>query len=157
MDKFEGAYNLVNWAAINDENGQSDMTIFQVIQVQNCEEENQQHNECFTRIRIEKIEFQEAPATAVYFEDVTKIVQMMRLESQLIAAKNHERNLESTSSMMSHEFRTPLGTALMFLDLVLTIIEQAEAIRLLNLVKSSLGLLLSLVHDMLDLRLIKEN
>ena len=34
---------------------------------------------------------------------------------------------------------------------------EAHAIRLLNLVKSSLNLLLSVVHDMLDLKMIKEN
>ena len=59
--------------------------------------------------------------------------------------------------MVSHEFRAPLGTAIMFIDLVLQMITEAEAIRLLNLIKSSLNLLLSLVHDMLDLKLIKEN
>ena len=59
--------------------------------------------------------------------------------------------------MISHEFRTPLGTALMFIDLVLQMLTEAQAIRLLNLVKSSLNLLLSLVHDMLDLKMIKEN
>ena len=59
--------------------------------------------------------------------------------------------------MVSHEFRTPIGTALMFIDLVIEIITQAEALRLLNIVKSSLNLLLSLVQDMLDIKLIKEN
>ena len=59
--------------------------------------------------------------------------------------------------MISHEFWTPLGTALMFIDLVLQMLTEAQAIRLLNLVKSSLNLLLSLVHDMLDLKMIKEN
>ena len=34
---------------------------------------------------------------------------------------------------------------------------EAQAIRLLNLVKSSLNLLLSFVHDTLDLKMIKEN
>ena len=34
---------------------------------------------------------------------------------------------------------------------------QAEAIRLLNVIKCSLNQLLSLVHDMLDLKMIKEN
>ena len=70
---------------------------------------------------------------------------------------NQARNLESQTSMVSHEFRTPIGTALMFIDLVIEIITQAEALRLLNIVKSSLNLLLSLVQDMLDLKMIKEN
>ena len=58
--------------------------------------------------------------------------------------------------MMSHEFRTPLGTAIMFIDLVLQMINNIEAIKLINLIKSSLNLLLSLVNDMVDLKLIKE-
>ena len=57
---------------------------------------------------------------------------------------------------MSHEFRTPLGTAIMFIDLVLQMINNIEAIKLINLIKSSLNLLLSLVNDMVDLKLIKE-
>ena len=97
------------------------------------------------------------PATAVYFEDVTQNVKMMHLESRLIQQKNEAINLESYTSMMSHEFRTPLGTAIMFIDLVLQMIQGAEAIKLINLVKSSLNLLLSLVNDMVDLKLIKED
>ena len=58
--------------------------------------------------------------------------------------------------MMSHEFRTPLGTAIMFIDLALQMINNIEAIKLINLIKSSLNLLLSLVNDMVDLKLIKE-
>ena len=57
--------------------------------------------------------------------------------------------------MMSHEFRTPLGTAIMFIDLLLKMIENAEAIKLIGLVKSSLSLLLSLVNDIIDLKLIR--
>ena len=59
--------------------------------------------------------------------------------------------------MMSHEFRTPLGTALMLLDAVLTMIKEAQAIKLIQLTKSSLNLLLSLVDDIVDLKAIKEN
>ena len=59
--------------------------------------------------------------------------------------------------MMSHEFRTPLGTALMFLDTVLSMIQGAQAIKFIQLTKSSLNLLLSLVNDIVDLKAIKEN
>ena len=57
--------------------------------------------------------------------------------------------------MMSHEFRTPLGTAIMFIDLLLKMIENVEAIKLIGLIKSSLSLLLSLVNDIIDLKLIR--
>ena len=57
--------------------------------------------------------------------------------------------------MMSQEFRTPLGTAIMFIDLLLKMIENVEAIKLIGLIKSSLSLLLSLVNDIIDLKLIR--
>ena len=59
--------------------------------------------------------------------------------------------------MMSHEFRTPLGTAIMFIDILLKMIQNAEAIRLIGLIKSSLNLLLSLVNDIIDLKLIRND
>ena len=49
------------------------MTIYRVIDdLYQAQGDNQEPKECFTRIRIEEIEFQDAPATAVYFEEVTK-------------------------------------------------------------------------------------
>ena len=59
--------------------------------------------------------------------------------------------------MMSHEFRTPLGTAIMFIDLLLKMIQNTEAIKLIGLIKSSLSLLLSLVSDIIDLKLIRSD
>ena len=97
------------------------------------------------------------PATAVYFEEVTKNVQMMRLESKVIQQRNIAQNLESYTSMMSHEFRTPLGTSIMFIEMILGMQTNAAAIRMIKLVKVSLSLLLSLVNDMVDLKLIKAN
>ena len=79
----------------------------------------------------------------------------MRLESKLIQKKNEAINLESYTSMMSQEFRTPLYTTIIFIDLLMKMIEKAEAIKLIGLMKSSLSLLLSLVNDIVDLKLIK--
>lgn len=59
--------------------------------------------------------------------------------------------------MISHEFRTPLATALMFLDIILNTMTDEFAIKYLNAIKSSMQMLLSLVSDMLDLRMIKED
>ena len=58
--------------------------------------------------------------------------------------------------MMSHEFRTPLATTLMFLDLVLKMVTQPEAIQMITLSKNSLELLLNLISDIIDLKMIKE-
>lgn len=75
--------------------------------------------EKYTRIRIEKIEYQEKKATAVYFEDFSKHVKIMRLEREVQKKQAEARNLESYTSMMSHEFRTPLATAIMFIKMIL--------------------------------------
>ena len=37
----------------------------------------------YSRIRVERIEYQQKAATAIYFEDMTKNVQIMQLESQI--------------------------------------------------------------------------
>ena len=93
----------------------------------------------------------------MYFEEVTKNVQMMRLESKVIQQRNIAQNLESYTSMMSHEFRTPLATSIMFIEMILGMQTNAAAIKMIKLVKVSLSLLLSLVNDMVDLKLIKAN
>ena len=59
--------------------------------------------------------------------------------------------------MMSHEFRTPLSTTLMFIDMILAMQTNAAAIKFIQLMKVTLNLLLSLVNDIVDLKLIKEN
>ena len=88
---------------------------------------------------------------------MTKHVQMTRLELQVIKQKNETQNLESYTGMMSHEFRTPLGTCLMFIGLLLQMQLGHEAGKLIELIKHSLNLLLHLVNDIVDLKLIKEN
>ena len=84
---------------------------------------------------------------------------MMRLKSKIIQQKNIAQNLESYTSMISHEFRTPPGTVLMFIDMILGQLNQEtnmQTIKLIEIIKSSLNLLLSLVNDIVDLKLIKE-
>ena len=58
--------------------------------------------------------------------------------------------------MMSHEFRTPVSTTLMFLNLILNKITDEYCKKLLLLVIGSLNLLLSLVNDVVDLKMLKE-
>jgi len=59
--------------------------------------------------------------------------------------------------MISHEFRTPLATALIFISLLLQQVKDAKSTEYLNLIKNSLNLLMSLVNNLVDLKLIKEN
>ena len=64
--------------------------------------------------------------------------------------------MQSFTSTISHEFRTPLGTSLMFLDTLQKHNLPKMADGLVNLVISQLNLLLCLVNDVLDIRLIQE-
>jgi signal transduction histidine kinase len=63
--------------------------------------------------------------------------------------------MENYTAIMSHEFRTPLATSVMLLDMVFKHVRDETAIELLLLVNTSLNLLLSLVHNIVDLKLIK--
>ena len=79
----------------------------------------------------------------------------MRLESQILEEKNLNESLESYTSTISHEFRTPIGTSLMFLEsLLLTNDLNKNSREIINLVIVKLNLLLSLVQDILDIKLI---
>ena len=63
--------------------------------------------------------------------------------------------MENYTAIMSHEFRTPLATAVMLLDMAFKHVRSETAIELLMLVNTSLNLLLSLVHNIVDLKLVK--
>lgn len=56
---------------------------------------------------------------------------------------------------MSHEFRTPLSTSLMFLEGMIVNMKDPEQIRVITLVTTQLNLLLCLVNDVLDIKLIE--
>jgi len=80
----------------------------------------------------------------------------MSLEREILKKQAESRNLESYTSMMSHEFRTPLATAIMLIDMMLRTLTEAVCLRYCQIIKVSLSLLLSLVNDMVDLKLVKE-
>ena len=56
---------------------------------------------------------------------------------------------------LSHEFRTPLSSSLMVLENILQFEMQAACRRLVLLLISQVNLLLCLVNDMLDLKMIE--
>ena len=65
-------------------------------------------------------------------------------------------SLESYTSTISHEFRTPLSTSLMFIENMLDGVTDPEHLSALNLITSQLNLLLCLVNDVLDIKLIAQ-
>ena len=45
---------------------------------------NAKTEERFTRIRVEMIEYQQSPATIIYFDDMTKHVKVIDLNNQVL-------------------------------------------------------------------------
>ena len=58
-------------------------------------------------------------ATALYFYDITHQVEARKLESQVLESKSKNTALVKYQMTVSTEFRTPLATALMFLESLL--------------------------------------
>ena len=98
------------------------------------EEKHCNEKKRYTRIRIKNVEYNQRPATAVYFDDQSKVVEIMGLEAKVMRQKSEAANMESYTSMMSHEFRTPLSTAIMLLGAVFKIVSDKNACRILNMV-----------------------
>ena len=65
--------------------------------------------------------------------------------------------MAESQTILSHEFRTPLTTTLMFLEsLLLNHDLQEQVISMLLVIVSQTNMLLSLVNDMMDNKLIEE-
>ena len=105
-------------------------------------------------IRAKKIQYLEKPAIAIYFENMTQHVNELRLEAKILEEKNRNQSLESYTSTISHEFRTPLSTCLMFLENLLGQKLSYDALSMLHLIISQLNMLLCMVNDVLDIKMI---
>ena len=117
-------------------------------------DQEQSHKFTFTQIRTRKINYLEKPAIAIYLQNITEHINHLRLESQILEQKNKNATLESYTSTISHEFRTPLATCLMFLEGLVSQTKSQANLAILQLIISQLNLLLCLVNDVLDLKLI---
>ena len=107
-------------------------------------------------IRIKQINYQENPALAIYFQNMTKHVTQLRLESEILEQKNKNISLQTYTTTISHEFRTPLSATLMFLQNILEVKGLSpEVIKTVYMVISQMNLLLSLVNDVLDMKQIE--
>ena len=96
-------------------------------------------------------------ATALYFYDMTHHVDSLKLESQILESKSKNAALVNYQMTISHEFRTPLSTSLMFLESLLVESLSQSGQKLVKLVTMQINLLLCLVNDILDIKLIEEN
>ena len=87
---------------------------------------------------------------------MTQLVKKLRLEAKILEEKNRADLLQNYTSTISHEFRTPLGTSLMFLEsLVKTEGLPHSVLDKLNLIITQLTFLLSLVNSILDIKMIE--
>ena len=110
----------------------------------------------FINIRVEAIEYQEQPATAIFLKNNTQSVKSMILQSSVAKTKNRNENLQSFTSTIGHEFRTPLSTCLMLLEHMLQMFLHDKQRTICDLVRKQLSFLLSLVNDVMDLKIIEE-
>lgn len=76
----------------------------------------------FYEINIKHIQFNEAPATAIFLVNINHIFEIMRLENRILLQNSKEKSIESYTSTISHEFTTPLKTAILLLNIILTIV-----------------------------------
>jgi signal transduction histidine kinase len=77
-------------------------------------------------------------------------------EGKIQEEKNRADSLQSYTSTMSHEFRTPLGTSLMFLENLMNTEGLPQSVLdKLNIIIMQLTFLLSLVNGILDIKMIE--
>ena len=105
-------------------------------------------------IRAKKIDYLGKSAIAIYFQNMTQHVNELRLEAKVLEAKNRNQSLESYTSTISHEFRTPLSTSLMFLESILNEVMSQNMKSMLHLIICQLNMLLCLVNDVVDIKMI---
>ena len=99
----------------------------------------------------------EQKATAIYFYDMTHHIESLKLESEVLEQKNRHESIVNYQMTISHEFRTPLASSLMFLESLLGEQMTTQALHLIKIIISQINMLLCLVNDILDLKLIEEN
>ena len=107
---------LAEQASIYDES--SETQIFRTLRYKpNQEADGPLIESDYHRIRVNKINHMQKPSLAIYIQNMTRIVKKLRLEGQIV--KNKSAYLKSYTSTMSHEFETPLGTSIMFLEMLI--------------------------------------
>ena len=76
------------------------------------------------------------------------------MEKRILEEKNKNESLESYTSVMSHEFKTPISTSILLVEMMKKNCSDSRNLRFLNLVHNSLSFLLCLVNDIVDMKLI---
>ena len=111
--------------------------------------------EKYCQIRVKSIDFLQKPATAIYFYDFTSQIAAMELGSKLLQQEKKNEKLSMSQVTMSHEFRAPLTSTLMMLEGMLAKLTDENLRKITLIVVSQMNLLLCLVNDLLDLKMIE--
>ena len=110
------------------------------------------------------------PAIAIHVTDATKKICNKIIEKHMDQQLHIARQSECLTATVSHEMRTPLGTSLFFIQMLIKMLQksnasgQAErsesdsekALHYLQLVQSQLNFIMSFVNDLLDLRQLRD-
>ena len=99
--------------------------IYKVKENSSHDTEGYEDNDSFFRISVNSIEYLGESSIALYIEDVTEHERNKILSNELLKQRSEQRNMENFTSTISHEFRTPLATALTFIVLLLSLITDA--------------------------------
>lgn len=92
----------------------------------------------------------------MYFYDLTSQIIATQLNSKLLMEEKKNSKLSLSQMTMSHEFRAPLSSMLMILQRLLLGMIDAESRKLILVIISQLNLLVCLVNDILDHKLIEQ-
>jgi signal transduction histidine kinase len=79
------------------------------------------------------------------------------LREKLIFEQQENKSLNLSQMTLSHEFRAPLSSTLMLLETLLVSITDEKLRKLIMTVISQINLLLHLVNDILDIKMIDQN
>ena len=77
----------------------------------------------FYSIRVKKLKYMGEECTVLCFSDMTHYFEAMDLQSSMIEEKDRILNYVTT---ISHEFRTPVSTSLMFLETIILMSNDIE-------------------------------
>ena len=110
----------------------------------------------YYQIRVKSVQFCQKPATAVYFYDLSSHVTSLQLSKKLLKQVKKNASLTLSQMTLSHEFRSPLTSILMLLQSMLQSIIDEQKRRTIILIISQINLLICLVNDILDMKMIEQ-
>ena len=111
----------------------------------------------FYQVRVKNINFLGKSATAIYFYDFSNQIKTLQLSTELLVKEKQNQSLNLSQMTLSHEFRTPLSSTLMMLESLLRGIADEAQRHIVFMIISQMNLLLCLVNDILDLKMIDQD